>query len=205
MPFVAAIGGDAEILEAYLDGAPVACERLVTSYQDRLYRFALRVLGNQSDAEEVVQDAFVSAHRTLTRRYSGERIRALKLRPWLYRITVNLARNKSRGTKTTVSSLDGADLADSGDSSVPSAPNGRSSGDPLVAVELLDTRALLATSLMRLSPAQREAVVLRYVQGLGYAEAAAALGRPIGTVKSDAHRGLARLARFLSDTNLEVM
>ena len=55
----------------------------------------------------------------------------------------------------------------------------------------------LAAHLARLPWAQRSAVVLRHVTGLTYAEVAAALARPVGTVKADVHRGLQQLRRYL--------
>jgi RNA polymerase sigma-70 factor (ECF subfamily) len=57
-------------------------ERLVLTYQDRVFAFALRLTGNPSDAEEVAQDAFVRAYRALAR-YPSERVATLALRPWL--------------------------------------------------------------------------------------------------------------------------
>ena len=70
-----------------LDGS---FERLVLAYQDRLYAFALRFCGNREDAEEVAQDAFVRAYRAL-KTYPADRVRALALRAWLYRIALNVA------------------------------------------------------------------------------------------------------------------
>src|SRR5215471_740605 len=80
-------------------------ESLVRAYQDRLYSFALRVTRNAQDAEEVAQDAFVRAYRALAT-YGEERIRALALRAWLYRITLNVARNRLRGKKPKFVSID---------------------------------------------------------------------------------------------------
>ena len=71
-------------------------ERMVRDYQDRLYSFAHRLTGNPEDAEEIAQDAFVRAYRAL-KTYPAERVRALQLKAWLYRITLNLARNRFRG------------------------------------------------------------------------------------------------------------
>src|SRR3954463_14155449 len=79
-------------LAADLDGA---FEALVRAYQDRLYAFGLRLTGSPRDAEEIAQDAFVRAYRALAR-YPGERIETLKLRSWLFQVTVNVARNRSR-------------------------------------------------------------------------------------------------------------
>src|SRR5213593_5180390 len=68
---------------------------LVEAHQDRLYTIALRLLGDRRDAEEVAQDALVRAFRAM-RGYQRERVAALRLRPWLASIAVNLARNRRR-------------------------------------------------------------------------------------------------------------
>src|SRR5262245_24210117 len=68
-----------------LDGA---FEALVIAHQDRLFTVARRLLGNAHDAEEVAQDAFVRAFRALEG-YPAERIRELRLRPWLAAIVLN--------------------------------------------------------------------------------------------------------------------
>ncbi|MDQ2966360.1 MAG: RNA polymerase sigma factor, partial [Chloroflexota bacterium] len=70
-------------------------ERLVLGHQDRLYTIALRLLGNPRDAEEVAQDALVRAYRALAT-YEPERIRDLRLRPWLATIAINLCRSHAR-------------------------------------------------------------------------------------------------------------
>ena len=70
-------------------------EPLVVAYQERIYRFALRYSGTREDAEETAQDAFVRAYHAL-QTYSPERRRELNLRPWLYTIALNVARNRVR-------------------------------------------------------------------------------------------------------------
>src|SRR5215831_4140993 len=84
-----------EALARDLDGS---FEAVVREYQDRLYSFALRLTGRPEDAEDVAQDAFVRAYRAL-QSYGAERVRALALKAWLYRITLNVARNRLRGKK----------------------------------------------------------------------------------------------------------
>src|SRR5687767_11764214 len=83
-----------EHLAIDLDGS---YEQLVRVFQDRLYSFAHRLCGNREDAEEVAQDAFVRAYRAL-KTWPAARIRSLALQAWLYRITLNVARNRLRGT-----------------------------------------------------------------------------------------------------------
>src|ERR1700716_4130539 len=81
-------------------------EQLVRTYQDRLYGFALRLTGSRPDAEESTQDAFVRAYRALER-YPADRRRELRLRPWLYQITLNVVRNRVRRPTLVTVPVDG--------------------------------------------------------------------------------------------------
>jgi RNA polymerase sigma-70 factor (ECF subfamily) len=164
---------------------------LVAAHQDRLYTIALRLLGDRRDAEEVAQDALVRAYRAV-REYPPERVVALRLRPWLASIAVNLARNRRRriDDRQPPGSLDpmlGAGFDPPAD--------GR--GAPAATADRRETQRELASALLRLTPAVRAAIVLRHVDGLSVAEVAEALGRPEGTVKAQVHRGLRELRAVL--------
>jgi RNA polymerase sigma-70 factor (ECF subfamily) len=154
-------------------------EELVLAYQDRLFAFALRMLGDHRDAEEVAQDAFVRAYRALGG-YDPERIRSLELRPWLYTIALNALRNRTRGSRPKLVRLSDHDRA----SAEP---------DPAAAAEASEEASLLAKHIAALPMRHRAAVLLRFFEDLSYEEIAATLGEPVGTVKSNVHRGVARL------------
>src|SRR2546425_2981640 len=64
-------------------------QQLVLSFQQRLYAFALRQTGSVQDAEDIVQEAFIRAYHALAD-YPAERIRTMKLQPWLYKITLHI-------------------------------------------------------------------------------------------------------------------
>jgi len=98
----------AEALARDLDGA---FEAMVREYEDRLYSFALRLTGRREDAEDVAQDAFVRAYRAL-QGYGLDRVRALALKAWLYRITLNVVRNRYRGKKRVFVPLEDWDASD---------------------------------------------------------------------------------------------
>ncbi len=173
-------------------------ESLVRSYQDRLYSFALRVTRNAQDAEEVAQDAFVRAYRALAT-YGEERVRALALRPWLYRITLNVARNRLRGKKLRIVSLDQPySASESGDGRSVWEPADDPAQRPDARYEQGRQRADIATLVEQLPKRYREPIVLRYVEGLTLDEVARVLGQPLGTAKSNVHRGIVALRELLS-------
>ena len=150
-------------------------ERMVHEHQDRLFSLGFALTGNRHDGEEVAQDTLLRAYRALVT-YSPERVHDLKQRAWLHRIAVNVARNRYRGTRPRLVELNGSEQD--------VAP-----GPESVAVrraEIDDVAASLAALPIR----YWEAVVLRFVQDLSYAEAADVLGQPVGTVKSNVHRAL---------------
>ncbi len=86
---------DAALANRLARDLDAAFPALVADHQDRLYTIALRLLGDRRDAEEVAQDALVRAFRAMPG-YPRERMAALRLRPWLASIAVNLARNRRR-------------------------------------------------------------------------------------------------------------
>jgi RNA polymerase sigma-70 factor (ECF subfamily) len=168
---------------------------LVRAYQDRLFAFAVRLTGNRQDAEECLQDAFVRAYRALEG-YSAEQVGDLHVRAWLYRITLNVVRNRARRSRPNLVDIDGpvgellaADAAE----------------QPELALQAAERRARLAAALAALPHRYAAAVVLRHVQGLSYIEAAEILEQPVGTTKSDVHRGLALLRETLESEREPLM
>jgi RNA polymerase sigma-70 factor (ECF subfamily) len=175
-------------LAADLDGH---FEQLVRSYQDRLYGFALRLTGSRQDAEESTQDAFVRAYRALAR-YPAERVCALHLRPWLFQIALNVVRNRVRRATLKTVDVDG--------------PAGnhlaaRQAEQPEAMALDAERRARVAEALLNLPERYATAVALRHIQGLSYVEVAEVLEQPVGTTKSDVHRGL-RLLREALEADL---
>ncbi|HEY6876327.1 MAG TPA: sigma-70 family RNA polymerase sigma factor [Candidatus Dormibacteraeota bacterium] len=158
-----------------MEAAERAFERLVRDNQDRVFALGLALTGNRHDAEEVAQDTFLRAYRALSD-YPEERITALKQRAWLHRIALNVFRNRIRGKRPRLVELNGSE------------PD-RAAGPEEDVMRRAEVDAL-AARVACLPPRFREAVVLRHVQDLSYAEVAEALGQPVGTVKANVHRGL---------------
>ncbi len=151
-----------------------------------VYTTALRVSRQPSDAEDLAAETFVRAYRAM-RGYSPERVRDLRLRPWLVTITLNLWRNQLR-TAARAPRTVGLEAGPE-----PQATD----GDPERAALEHRGTGWVGACLATLPDPQRQAVVLRHVVGLPYAEVAEAMGCPVGTAKSHASRGLASLRRRL--------
>jgi RNA polymerase sigma factor (sigma-70 family) len=164
---------------------------LVEALHGPVFSGAFRLTHNRQDAEDVTQETFVRAYRALGR-YPDDQVRGLRLRPWVWTIALNLCRNlaRSRRRKPPPSPLDLA--ADPAASDSPES-------DALAVVDDSWQRRL-----DQLAEPVRIAVVLRHVVGLGYAEIAEALDRPVGTVKSDVHRGVDRLRTILATEGAEL-
>jgi RNA polymerase sigma-70 factor (ECF subfamily) len=150
-------------------------ERMVHEHQHRIYALGYALTGSRMDAEEVAQDTFLRAYRALIT-YPADRVRDLKQRAWLHQIAVNVVRNRHRGLKPRLVELNGSE-----------PDHGVGPEEGAIRRAEIDE---LAARVACLPPRYREAVVLRHVQELSYAEVADALGQPVGTVKANVHRGL---------------
>ncbi len=180
-----------ELAAALARDLDTAFPELVTATQDEIYSGVRRLVPAAADAEDITQEAYVRAYRALTG-YPTARIEALSLRPWLWTIALNLCRNaaRSRTRKPPGAPLTAAD-----------EPANRD--DPAAAAVSSLEEAAWRTRLRTLPAPMRTAVVLKHVAGLSYPEIATAMGRPVGTVKADVHRGLARLRALLESDGEE--
>lgn len=170
------------------DGDLNAPRDLVQRYHPELYRYALGMLRDRATAQDAVQSSFEKALVALGR-YSEERIRTLALRPWLYRIVLNVVRNMIRSQKWETS------LAE-----VSEEPRGQSSASSAGEKKDMQEAWLdIAAALGHLPERQRMAVTLRYLADLPYAEISEATGWPEGTVKTLVRRGLGHLRVLLLD------
>ena len=161
-------------------------EALVRRHQDAIFAFALNLTGQRAEADDVAQEAFVRAWRAYGG-YDQERRSLLKERPWLHRIALNVFRNRLR--RPVPLELNEA---------IAAAPAAR---EPETVALRNAERARLRRQVLALPRPYREAVVLHHVQGLPLAEAAEVLGVPVGTVKSNCHRGLRRLQERLREVS----
>lgn len=169
-----------ELLDRARRGDGRAFEDLARAVERPLYRHALRMLANVSDAEDVVQDSLLSAWKSLSS-FEGASFRA-----WIFRIATNRALDRLRARKRRPElPLDPPDDDDEAGWAEPAA------GGPELA-DLVGDReavALVEEALGMLPPEQRAALLLRDLEGFAYEEIATITVAEIGTVKSRIHRG----------------
>jgi RNA polymerase sigma-70 factor (ECF subfamily) len=168
-------------------GDRAAFGQLAIRYRKRLFALALQLVGNASDAEDVVQETLLRAYRYLPQWEARSQFGT-----WLYRIAVNRALTQRRraGIARTRVRLD--------DDRVRAALAVDGRGDPAHAAQLAESYALLLTALDGLTPALRTAVVLVALQGLSHREVAAIAGTTEGTIAWRMHEARRLLQQALA-------
>lgn len=179
------IEDEAAVVARVRAGDTEAYAQLVRAHTGLALRAAV-ALGAGSDAEDVVQQAFFKAYRSL-----GGFKEGASFRPWLLRIVANEARNALRSARRLRSAV-GREAA-----MTDSEPRIPESVDPESAVVAVERRAVLLAALDSLSESHRLVVTYRYLLDMDEAETAQALGWPRGTVKSRLNRALRKLERVL--------
>lgn len=172
-----------EVVELARGGDFDAFDQLMAIHESAVLRTARALLGNREDARDATQEVFLRVFRYL-HRFDSRR----EFGPWLYRVAVNVCRDfhrkRSRVPTSALDELDDAILA---------AP-----GDQEANAEALERDRAIRKALALLSGKEREAVVLRDVEGLSTAEVARALGCMEVTVRSHLSRGRLKLHEALA-------
>lgn len=173
---------DAELIARTREGDPDAFGLLVSRYYDACWRFAYHMLGERADAEDVVQESFLRAYLAIGRYDERDQFRG-----WLFRILTNQCRNAqtSRGRRTRRFVQDEA--------AVNSAPS------RTVMPDFGAEDVSLMRALTKLDPLQREALLLKYAEGLEYTEMSAMTGVGESALKMRVKRGSERLRALLAD------
>lgn len=169
---------DRALVDALRRGDPVAPAALIEQFQGVVFGLCLRMLGHRQDAEDVVQETFVRALRSV-----GGFDPSRPLRPWLLGIAANRCRTALGRRARRPSSIE--------------PPEDRADHRPGLS-DPDDLAGELARALDRLRPDYRLVFALYHEQGLPYEEIARVVDRPIGTVKTWLHRARAALAEDLT-------
>ncbi|MCV2863556.1 RNA polymerase sigma factor [Defluviimonas sp. WL0075] len=177
---------DEDLLRLYGAGDPAAARGLTERLAPLAYRIGMRMLGDAAEAEDIAQEAMLRLWRAAPGWQSG----GAKVSTWLYRVASNLATDRLRRRRT-------APLDDA-----PEVADDR----PGALAELVeaDRAAALNAALLRLPERQRQAVVLRHLEGLGNPEIAEIMEIGVEAVESLTARGRRALAAALAGRREEL-
>jgi RNA polymerase sigma-70 factor (ECF subfamily) len=173
------------IAAGYREGLAILYRR----YRDMVFRFALQMIGNESAAEDIMQDTFLAVARGASQ-YRGD---AAKFSTYLYGVVRNLTRRRLR-REFRFASLHW--WMRENPETHPASPGGA----PMEQVQQQQIVARVRRAVLSLPPRYREVVILCDLHGRNYADAAAIVGCPVGTVRSRLSRARGLLAAKLADT-----
>jgi RNA polymerase sigma factor (sigma-70 family) len=182
--------GKTDILAAAQKGDLDAFNQIVLFYQDKVFSMALRILGDADSAEDITQNTFLAAFRSLTRFRGGS------FRSWLYRIATNACYDELRRRRRSPVQLLEDETENGGRSSLLDDMHSFNIL-PENEYERHEVERTVQRALNRLDADQRAVVVLIDLQDFVYQEAAQILGIPIGTVKSRLARARLQLRHLL--------
>ncbi len=195
-PFASLRTGEALAVEAPAENLalavhrcePGAFERLIDRFEAPLFSYAESVLQNRFDAQEVVQDALLRAHKALTKQYDAERCKTLALRPWLFRTVRNLSLNKRRSKRSKL------------ERPLEEFDDGRMG--PFIHLEGSELERKQEVELLRravaLLPVEaRELIVLRFMEEMSYTEIAKTVGSTEAALRGKVFRSLKLLREAL--------
>ena len=182
-----------KLIEGLKRGDPTAFRHLIDLYQKPVYLVCLRLMGYETEAEDMTQETFIRASQAISS-FRGE----AALGTWLYRIATNLCKNRigylSRRKQNSHDHLPTLE-AKAGDQWQSSAEEVVSHDQPEESIEGKEAQALIIQALNSLPDKQKAALTLRDIQGLSYAEIAEITQASLGTVKSRIHQGRQQLVK----------
>lgn len=187
MPADAASPSDAELVARAQRGHTAAFDQLVIRHSARLYSLLYHMTANREDANDLLQEVFAKAYRSL-KRFQGKS----QFYTWIYSIAVNMALNflKKRNRRQNTMSLDDLDAGVANDQDFIAATSPRT---PVKEVDLKELQKRLNEAMMTLSEDHRAVVTMYDIQGLPHAEISRIMGVSDGTIRSRlfyAHRQL---------------
>jgi len=192
---------DADVVRRARDGDHDAFRVLVERYQGRAFRLALRVLRDEEQARDAVQDAFIKVYGSLDR-FEGRS----GFYTWLYRIVMNQCLDRKRRDRSD-RQVEWNEEVEPAVDSVAGQRLGLEGGSPAPDTELerSELRELMARSIAELPEDARRTIELREIDGLSYKEIAESLGVPKGTVMSRLHYARKRLREALREAGVDPM
>ena len=183
---------DLSLVRRVQRGDKGAFDALVLKYQHKVVKLVMRYVRNPAEAEDIAQEAFIKAYRALPQ-FRGDSA----FYTWLYRIAINTAKNAvvSRDRSPVEYDLD----AQSADESYDMQSRLKDSETPEGLVLTDEIRGTVNQAIEALPEDLRTAIVLRELEGLSYEEIAAAMGCPVGTVRSRIFRAREAIDRRLRE------
>ncbi len=181
--------GDLSLVRRVQRGDKSAYDALVLKYQHKVLKLVRRYIRDQSEAEDVVQDAFIKAYRALPN-FRGDSA----FYTWLYRIAINTAKNSlvSAGRRPISVDLDAQDAAAA---ELQSRLKDTDTPERLLLTD--EIRSVVNRAIDGLPEDLRRAIVLREIEGLSYEDIAASMACPVGTVRSRIFRAREAIDRHL--------
>ncbi len=182
---------DSELLRLHLEGDGEAFATLIGRYRRELFSFLRRFTGSDSLADDVFQETFLQLHLS-----AGTFDTNRRLKPWLFTIAANKARDamRSRSRRGTVS-LDALIPSDSGEKARYTNLMPAEIPQPDESLANLETRRIVQTIVLEMPENLRSVLLLSYFHAFAYRDIADMLNVPLGTVKSRLHTALVHFAR----------
>lgn len=193
-PFVATSRDDeARLIDRLVAHDERAFYSLVRAYERRVFALVLRMVGNRAEAEDLAQEVFVQVFRSVAL-FRGDS----KLSTWIFRIAVNLCKNRNKYLR--IRRADAQQPLD-GDEGSALVQNGASTTGQFARPDEMmagrQVEQIVQRAILELEPSFRECLLLRDVEDMSYEEIASVTGLPEGTVKSRIHRARAQLREIV--------
>jgi len=184
------INNEKDLIEKAKSGDIEAFEQLIISCEKKVFNIAYRMIGNYDDANELAQEVFIKAFRSI-KNFKGDSL----FSTWIYKITANVCLDELRKRKNkNIVSLDQDIELNDGDVKRQISDNAPS---PDMEVESKEIKTIVNESIQQLPDDYKSVIILRDIQGFSYDEISKIVNCPEGTVKSRLNRARQALKKIL--------
>ncbi len=180
---------DEQLISRFQNGDVSSFDILVRRYQNPLFNYVSRFVGDATEAEDIVQETFYRLYRN--KHYYKE---IAKFSTWIYTIAGNLARTELRRKKKRKFFSINFFMSTDKDYDIPDPTS-----SPEEKLDAVVTDEIIQKAIKKLAPKFKEVILLRDVQGFSYDEIAEIVNVPLGTIKSRVNRARLKLQEDLSD------